>query len=173
MKPKAPALRRRNPRRSFSVPLLFCGSLLFTIASAFAAAPAPLADALEKKDLATARALLRDTNVNAAQSDGTTALHWAVRNDDLATATALLAAGANAKTANRFGVTPLSLACVNGNAALITLLLDAGADANAPLRGGETPLMTAARTGQLDAVQALLARGVDVNAKLPTGGQTA
>lgn len=137
-----------------------------------AAAPAPLADAVEKKDIAFARTLLTDTNVNAAQVDGMTALHWAAYNDDLATAKLLLAAGANAKAVNRYGVTPLSLACTNGNTAFVELLLTAGADANASLRGGETPLMTAARTGKLAPVKALLARGADVNAKL-AGGQTA
>lgn len=136
------------------------------------AATATLADALEKKDVAAARALLRDTNVNATQVDGMTALHWAAHHDDLATAKLLLAAGANAKAENRYGVTPLSLACLNGNAAFVEALLTAGADANAALRGGETPLMTAARTGKLGPVKALLAAGADVNAKL-SGGQTA
>ncbi|MDO8538801.1 MAG: ankyrin repeat domain-containing protein [Opitutaceae bacterium] len=127
---------------------------------------------MEKRDAAAVRALITDTNVNAAQPDGMTALHWAARHDDLNTAKALLAAGASATAQNRYGVTPLSLACVNGSAAMITLLHQAGADPNAPLRGGETPLMTAARTGKLDAVKALLVRGVDVNARLPQG-QTA
>ncbi len=109
----------------------------------------------------------------AADIDGTTALHWAVRQDDLATAKSLLAAEANPNAANRYGVTPLSLACTNGNAALVKLLLDAGADANLPLRGGETPLMTAARTGRLAVVQTLLSCGARPNDKLTAGGQTA
>src|SRR5688500_13320780 len=134
--------------------------------------PSPLAAAIEKQDHATSRALIRDTDVNAAQADGMTALHWAVYQDDLDTAKLLLTAGANAKAANRYGVTPLSLACTNGNAALVDLLLAGGANPNAALQGGETPLMTAARTGKLAPVKALLAHGADVNARLP-GGQTA
>lgn len=149
------------------------GLLAGLLGAPLAAAPrAPLADALEKNDLAAARALMRDGEVNAAQVDGMTALHWAVQHDDLATAKALLAAKANPKAENRYGVTPLSLACTNGNAAMITLLLDAGAEVNAPLRGGETPLMTAARTGQLEPVKILLARGAAVDAKIGDG-QTA
>ena len=66
---------------------------------------------------------------NAAEADGTTPLHWAVRADDLETVALLLEAGANANAANRYGVTPLSLAAVNGNAAMIEALLAAGADA--------------------------------------------
>lgn len=127
---------------------------------------------MEKRDLATVRALISDSNINASQADGMTALHWAARHDDLATAKALLAAKANPKAENRYGVTPLSLACTNGSAVMITLLLDAGADVNAALRSGETPLMTAARTGKIDAVRPLLERGATVNAKLPSG-QTA
>ncbi|MBL9190472.1 MAG: ankyrin repeat domain-containing protein [Opitutaceae bacterium] len=141
--------------------------------AATASAASPLADAVERRDAAAIRALLTDSAIDAAQSDGTTALHWAARHDDLATAKALLAAKANPNAQNRYGVTPLSLACTNGSAPLVTALLDAGADANLALRGGETPLMTAARTGRLAAVQALLARGARADTKLATGGQTA
>ncbi|MSU47897.1 MAG: ankyrin repeat domain-containing protein [Opitutus sp.] len=168
--------QRPNPHRPFSVPLCLCGSLLFAFVSIFtsaASAASPLADAVERRDAAAIRALLADSAVDATQSDGMTALHWAARHDDLATVKALLAARANPNAQNRYGVTPLSLACTNGNAAIVTLLLDAGAAPNAPLRGGETPLMTAARTGRLATVQALLARGVNVDGKLAAGGQTA
>jgi ankyrin repeat protein len=133
---------------------------------------APLADAVERKDLPAAHALIGHTDVNAASPDGMTALHWAAYHDDVATAKLLIAAGANVRARNRYGVTPLSLACTNGEAALVELLLAAGADPNAPLPGGETPLMTAARTGRLGPVKALLARHAEVNARLP-GGQTA
>lgn len=156
-----------------SVSLLACcltlGSNLALGASSSRAA---LADAMEKKDVAAVRALIGDSDVNVAQVDGMTALHWAARHDDLAAARVLLAAKANPKVVNRYGVTPLSLACTNGNTEMVTLLLEAGADANAALPGGETPLMTAARTGRLGPVKALLARGADAYAKLPQG-QTA
>lgn len=164
-------LSRTNTAKSIQSFALGCflgaGSLALGAGSA-----APLADAVEKKDSAAVRALLADSNLNAAQVDGMTALHWAARHDQTDTAKALLSAGANPNAQNRYGVTPLSIACTNGNAAMITLLLAVGADANAPLRGGETPLMTAARTGKQDAVRALLARGADANVRLPQG-QTA
>jgi ankyrin repeat protein len=135
-------------------------------------ASSALADAVERNDLAAIRILARDTDVNAAQADGMTALHWAVYHDDLDTAKFLLGSGANAKAENRYGVTPLSLACTNGSGVMVDLLLAAGANANAMLRGGETPLMTASRTGKLAPLKSLLAHGADVNAKL-TSGQTA
>lgn len=137
------------------------------------AAPAPLADAVERKDAAAIRTLLSDGAVHAAQADGMTALHWAARHDDVPTARALLAAKANPNAENRYGVRPLSLACTNGSGVIVRMLLAAGADPNAALRGGETPLMTAARTGRLDAVQALLAGGAAVDARIPPNGQTA
>src|SRR5262245_54393626 len=132
----------------------------------FAQSAAPVADAAEKKDRAKVAMLLKqNANVNAAQADGMTALHWAAYHDDLETVTLLLRAGANVKAANRYGVTPLPLACTNGNTELVELLLQSGADVNTTLRGGETPLMTAAHTGKIGPVKALLAKGAQVNAK--------
>src|SRR5579862_6096965 len=83
---------------------------------------------------------------NAPSADGTTPLHLAVLDNDLAKVNKLLAAGADAKAANRYGVTPLYLACENANPAIIERLLKAGVDANAVSTEGETALMTVART---------------------------
>lgn len=125
-----------------------------------------LSDAVRNGDRATALALLKQhADVNAAEPDGTTALHWAARQDDRELVERLIKAGANVKAANRYGVTPLYLACVNGSAAVIAKLLEAGADANAATTEGETPLMTVARTGSVDAARVLLAHGADVNSK--------
>lgn len=147
--------------------------LLLAHGSALAQSSAPLADAAEKLDRAQIGTLLKQgANVNAAQADGMTALHWTVYSDDLQLTTLLIKAGANAKAANRYGVTPLSLACTNGNTDIVKLLLKAGADANTTRPGGETALMIAARTGKPGPVTALLARGADVNAK-DRKGQTA
>jgi uncharacterized protein len=140
--------------------------LLLNSGPALAQSAAPLADATEKKDHAKIAALLKQgADVNAAQVDGMTALHWAAYHDDVSLATQLLKAGASARAANRYDVTPLSLACTNGNAEIVALLLEAGADANTKSRGGETVLMTAARTGKPGPVKALLSRGAEVNAK--------
>jgi len=139
-----------------------------------AASDGRLADAARKMDRAGVGALLKQrVDVNAAQPDGTTALHWAVNQEDAETTELLIRAGANVKAANRYGVTPLSLACTNGNGAIVELLLKAGADPNTVLPGGETALMTAARTGKVGAVQALLSHGADVQAKEPRRGQNA
>ena len=47
----------------------------------------PLADAVEKQDAAAIQSLFdAGADVNAAQADGTTALHWAARHSDSKTA---------------------------------------------------------------------------------------
>jgi ankyrin repeat protein len=134
----------------------------------------PLIDAVKRQDAAAVNALLdRGEAVDAAEADGTTALHWAAQRDDLKTVELLLEAGAAATAANRFGVTPLELAANNGNGAIVERLLAAGADANARSREGQTPLMSAALNGQPAAVDALLEHGADVHAVETYRGQTA
>lgn len=148
--------------------------LLAVLAISSWASDARIADAAQKGDAALVRALLsQKEGVNAPQPDGSTALHWMVRADDLETVDVLIRAGANVAAANRRGVTPLDLACVNGSAAMIRKLLDAGANSNAAHPDGLTPLMTAARTGNPDAVRVLLDKGAAVNAKDIIAEQTA
>src|SRR5881397_267676 len=150
-------------------------ALLFVISTeAAGAVPVRLIDAVKAADRDAIRTLLQQrVDVNAAEADGTTALHWAARANDLQAADMLLRAGANVKLANRYGVTPLYLASTNGNAAMIELLLKAGADPNSALPEGETALMTAARSGSADAVTTLIGRGADVNRKEAWRGQNA
>jgi ankyrin repeat protein len=142
--------------------------------SAVAAVDTRLAEAAMKRDIAAVRSLVEQkVDVNLAGKDGTPALHWIVRVDDLETARLLIRAGAEATRADRYGVTPLALACANGSADMIRLLLDAGADPKSADPTGETALMIAARAGNLDAVTLLLDRGAIVDAKDPEFQQTA
>jgi ankyrin repeat protein len=135
---------------------------------------ARLADAVMRTEKDAVRALLKQrVDVNAAQADGMTALHWAVRQSDIDTAQMLIRAGAKVDAATRYGVTPIYFACENGNAEIIDLLIHAGASPNAANPGGETSLMTASRVGKVNAVKALLDRGAKANAKESVRGQTA
>jgi ankyrin repeat protein len=144
-------------------------------AAPLGAAVSDVADAVMSGNKDALRALLqRKADVNAPQVDGTTALHWAVRADDLTTADLLLRAGANPSTANREGSTPLQLAAMNGNPAMIERLIKAGVNPNTALsKFGDTALMMAARTGKPDAVKVLLDNGAQVNAKETWGDTTA
>ncbi len=139
------------------------------------AADTRIADAAMVHDNATVKALLKQkADVNVAQGDGMTALHWAALSNDLDTVNVLLAAGANVKAATRNGgVTPLFTACTNGNAAMIAAMLKAGADANSVTSYGTTALMLAASSGSAEAVGVLLDKGANVNAKDTAHGQTA
>jgi ankyrin repeat protein len=154
---------------------LIVGGLLLGLGAGLAASvDAPVADAIMRGDKDVLRTLPRDRKaIDAPQADGTTALHWAVRRNDLATAEALIKAGADVKVTNRYGITPIGLAATNGNAAMIRALLDAGVDPDTAAPGGETALMTAARTGKADAAAVLLDRGANVNARDAVHAQTA
>ncbi|MBI4471288.1 MAG: ankyrin repeat domain-containing protein [Acidobacteria bacterium] len=134
-----------------------------------------IADAAQHGDTATVQLLLKEkVDVNAAQGDGNTALHWASFRDDLQMARLLIQAGASVNAKTRLGdMTPLHLAATNGSAAMIDVLLKAGSDPNVPNGNGTTPLMLAAATGKIEALKALLDRGVDPNARENTNGQTA
>jgi uncharacterized protein len=134
-----------------------------------------IADALMKGDSSTARSLIaRKADVNAAQADGMTALHWAARWDDLDTADMLIRAGADATASNHDGATPMFLAAQNGSATMIQQLLKGGANVNSPvLSHGETALMMASRSGSVEAVKMLLDHGAQVNAKDTLRGTTA
>jgi len=139
------------------------------------AAESAAADAAQRRDTGSLRALLNNrAGVNTPQPDGTTALHWAVYWNDVEAAKLLLRAGANPAARNRFGASPLSEAVTTGNPELVAALLEAGADATAlTTQEGETVLMTAARAGNADVVRMLLDRGADVNARERYKGQTA
>jgi uncharacterized protein len=155
---------------------LIIASLLILAATSLAAAPADLRliDAVRKQDAKAVRSLIdAHVNVNAADVDGSTALHWAAQRDNAEITGLLIAAGAKVSAATRYNVTPLALACTNGNAEIIDRLLKAGADANATSKDGETALMTAALTGKPDAVKVLLNAGAKVDVVEPMKGQTA
>lgn len=133
----------------------------------------PIADAAQQQDAAKIRSLLnQDSDVNADQVDGMTALHWAAYHDDTDLVKRLVEKGANVNATNRYGIPVLQLACQNGNGEIVELLLAADADPHVKLRGGQTLLMTAARTGRVRPVKALIAAGADINAE-EHQGQTA
>ena len=146
----------------------------FTTVLAEPGADLPLVEAVKSRDTDAVRTLLAEgVDVNAPQSDGATALHWAAYRDDVDTAALLIEAGANVNTANELGATPLWLAADNGSPTMIERLLDAGANPNVALPEGETPVMTASRTGNADAVRLLLAHGAAINVSEHSRGQTA
>jgi ankyrin repeat protein len=163
-------------------------SLLGVSACAFAQAPLvgncsvhcstsgipALVDAARRGDSPAALGLLAErVDANQTESDGTTALHWAVHNDDAALVTRLLAAGAKPRVANDYGATPMSEAAVAANVDVLRALLDAGADVESANADGQTALMVVARGGNTAAAKVLIERGANVNARETRKGQTA
>lgn len=134
-----------------------------------------MADAAMGRDIEGVRSLIREAaDVNSAQGDGMTALHWAALHGDDAMARLLLYAGANVRATTRLGAySPLFLAAEAGFAPVVDALLEAGASAAEPATDGVTPLMMAAGSGNTDALRLLLGAGADVSAAETERGQTA
>ncbi|MGE5245716.1 MAG: ankyrin repeat domain-containing protein [Betaproteobacteria bacterium] len=134
-----------------------------------------VADAAMRQEAGSVRALLeRGGDVNAAQGDGMTALHWAALHGDADLARMLLSAGANVRAATRIGAyTPLHLASRTGADRVIAALVAAAADVNAATSTGATPLMFAAESGSTAAVKALLDAGATVDARDAAADETA
>src|SRR5688500_12623889 len=116
--------------------------------------------------------LERRADPNVRSADGTTALHWAVRNNDAMLIDRLLRAGAVPHQANRYGTTPIALACESGSAAIVERLLKAGVSANATGPLGETALHTCAYAGNTAGVRALIAAGASIDPGDSWRGQT-
>ena len=138
--------------------------LLALVAQAPVWAAGTLIDAAKANDSAGALALIKDkADVNAAESDGTTPLHYAVFHDDVALVDSLLKAGAKASVANKYGSTPLLEAAVRGNPVVIEKLVKAGADVNAGNGDGQTALLILSRTSNVEAAKFLISHGANVN----------
>ena len=124
------------------------GAFCLSVALA-ASSEAPVAEAAMHGDREAVRELLKKgDDVNAAQGDGMTALHWAARTGDAELVQMLLYAGANVKASTRLGAyTPLLMASEMGHTAVIKTLIGAGAETSLASARGTTPLMLAAASG--------------------------
>ena len=91
-------LRRWSPAAAVAMVLVVArlGAAPGADVVATAPTPSPLADAVQRGDAPTIRALLKKKiDVNAPQANGATALHWAAYRSDAESTAALIRAGAN------------------------------------------------------------------------------
>ena len=135
----------------------------------------PVADAAMRADLDKVRILLKaGADVNVAQGDGMTALHWSAENRSVEMAAMLIYAGANVEAVTRIGgYTPLHLASRSGSAAIVQELLEAGANPTvASSAGGATPLHFAASASSSGSVISLLDHGAEIDARESAWEQT-
>ncbi len=150
--------------------------LLALLLPAWGGSDSPVADAAMRGDDVAVRALIAEgEDVNAAQGDGMTALHWAAKNRSAGLARALLDAGAEVGAGTRIGrYTPLHVAAQAGAGEVVEVLVAAGADPERAIEsgGGARPLHFAAASGSERAVAALLAAGAHVDATEESWGQT-
>ena len=148
-------------RRAFAV---LVTSVALVVPAAAQAPAAALADRIAAGEREAALSMIAGgADVNQAQPDGTTPLHWAVYRVDRELVEALLARGARPDVVNDYGSSPLAEAVNVADVGLVDLLLEAGADANVANQDGQTPLMLAARTGAVAVAERLVASGADVN----------
>ena len=139
-----------------------------------AASRTSLVDAVRQHNVTRVKALIAaKADVNAADTDGSTPLHWAVYQEDPALVDLLLRAGAKPDAMTREGVTPLQMAATYGDAPIVSRLLKAGADPKQVTANGETMVMFAARSGNAETVSTLIEAGANVNAVEKLRGTTA
>jgi ankyrin repeat protein len=166
---------RKSFRRMGPALAALGAALVLTAARPAAIADSPVADAAMRGDTARVRQLLKQgADVNAAQGDGMTALHWAAARGDASQVAMLVYAGARLEASTRNGnYTPLHLAARAGRVAAVKALVKAGANANAATSaGGTTPLHFAAGMGSTEAIQTLLDAGVPIDVREAAWGQT-
>ena len=158
---------RLHLNASAAVAILILAALSAPTILVASATESLVANAAMHEDINTVRALLREgADVNAAQGDGMTALHWSALTGDVATMEVLLYAGAVVEPTTRLGgYTPLHLAAMEGNGDAVTRLLEAGSDGERITDTGVSPLHLAAQAGQLASISALISTGANVDVR--------
>lgn len=80
--------------------------------------------AASENDTAQIRSLLEDgMHIDAADAQGMTALHWAIKRRNVAAATALVESGADSESEDRTGWTPMALAIKGGSPTIIEIAM--------------------------------------------------
>ena len=159
------------PKKALAVPTLGF-ALLAT--SGYGSRESAVLEAAKRGDVGLLRAELgAGADVNVAQGDGFTALHWAAKRGQVEVAEILIAAGADLEAATRLGNhLPLHVAAAAGQPGVAAALLAAGAPVDAVTGTGAQPIHFAAASGNARTVAVLAGHGADPNARETEWGLT-
>ncbi|SYZ72134.1 hypothetical protein TRIP_C20249 [Candidatus Zixiibacteriota bacterium] len=111
--------------------------------------------------------------VGALNETGSTPLHSAAYNGQLAMSEYLISAGADINALSAQGSAPLHGASFYGHLEVVKLLIAKGAKVNVANRYGFIPLLSAAAGGNTEIVAALIEAGGDTSARITDGGLNA
>ena len=113
---------------------------------------------------------LKEVDVNHADEEYNTALHWAGQQNCPDVVRVLIDAGADIEAKDDVGCSPLLWACRSGMFAVVKILVEAGADVRVTCSKGDTCLILAACCGHTETVRYLVGlKDVDVNHKGGSG----
>lgn len=125
-----------------------------------------LFEAAKKHACSAVKVIIEEgADVNAKDSDGSTALMWAAWRNELDAAKLLIQSGADVNAKDGKAVTALMYASEKNSHHVAKLLIEKGADINEKNHKGETALMWAAWRDSPDVTTLLLEQGADVNVK--------
>jgi ankyrin repeat protein len=113
--------------------------------------------------------LAMGADIQAADKEGNTALHYAASLEKMEILELLAAAGAGPDSANANGQTPLHLAAARGSFEVCLFLLDHGASLDRPDGKGNTALHLAAARGEFELCEYFLARGAEADLRNDSG----
>ncbi len=125
----------------------------------------------DKKDLSIIEEIItRGADINCADKDGTTPLHWACEKGLSEIAKILIERGGYINRRNKDGWTPLHWACVLGHSETAKIIIDKGANVNYTVKHGVTALHYACQNGHSETVKILIDKGCDFNQGDMNGG---
>ena len=140
----------------------------FAILNAYSSS---IVEAAKSGDLETVKIILTEDNsqLNATDESGYTALHWACMKAHWDVVTYLIEAGADLNVVGGDGGTQINWAVHHDNVDIVKLLIDKGAKLNIQNQWGMTELHTAIWRGNINVVEYLLDHGSDPSIKTNEG----
>jgi ankyrin repeat protein len=126
--------------------------------------PSPLINAVVEADIKQVNALLENgADPYIQDTEGWTALHWAVKDMNADITKVLLHAGADPNLMDYYDETPLMKAAYDGHAEMVKLLIQAGSNIDEQDYDGWTPLTYAVHSGDIETFRVLLDAGANPN----------